>query len=374
MSTISRLSSRRHSAACRAFRNLYPELKTGIRHELPSVNAKLYGDGLICKETKDKANEDATLDEVEDCLKSDESVFEAFISVLSETSCGVTLVKKLRSFFEHHLGNREAPLAEDVAAPSLLQYTPSEQVSTILGVCVSVGGCLLHYFLILFFQASCPPKSTYVGTNVVPYHKKDSSDAGYVTGQHWPKTFESADRSEVDKEKEPSQPSSIETGITNQSHSHIYNTSSRPQNQKGSSFDHGKRHSLAMQQQEKTDYPRTSHSEPASSDDTTRFAIDALLSCTKSLSASFDENKKLQQNLADQQTHRCQIETEKYREIMKLTDENERLKDHVAWLETDRNNQAAQIREVVQDNIHLKAMNDKLVQENAALKQQLNMS
>ena len=137
MSTISRLSSRRHSAACRAFRNLYPELKTGIRHELPSVNARLYGDGLICKETKDKANEDATLDEVEDYLKSDESVFEAFISVLSETSCGVTLVKKLRSFFEHHLGNRETPLAEDVAAPSLLQYTPSEQVSTILGVCVS---------------------------------------------------------------------------------------------------------------------------------------------------------------------------------------------------------------------------------------------
>ena len=199
---------------------------------------------------------------------------------------------------------------------------------------------------------------------------------GYVTGQHWPKTFESADRSEVDKEKEPSLPSSIETGISNQSHSRIYNTSSRPQNQKASSFDHGKRqrHSLAMQQQEKKDYSRTSHSEPASSDDTTRFAIDALLSCTKSLSASFDENKKLQQNLADQKTHRCQIETEKDREIMKLTDENERLKDHVAWLETHRNNQAAQIREVVQDNIHLKAMNDKLVQENAALKQQLNMS
>ena len=132
MSTISRLS-RRHSAACRAFRTLYPELKTGIRHEIVSLNARLYGDRLICKDTKDKANEDATLDEVEDNLKSDESVFEAFISVLSETSCGDTLVKKLRSFFEYHLGNRGAPVAEDVAAPSHLQYTPSEQVSMVLG-------------------------------------------------------------------------------------------------------------------------------------------------------------------------------------------------------------------------------------------------
>ena len=221
---------------------------------------------------------------------------------------------------------------------------------------------MLHYVIILSFQASCPPNSTYVGTNVVPYHRKDSSDAGYVTGQHWPKTFESADRSEVDKEKEPSLPSTIETGISNQSHSHIYNTSSRAHNQKASSFDHGKRqrHSLAIPQQEKQGHYRTSHSEPASSDDTMRFAIDALISCTKSLSASFDDNKKLQQDLADQQTHQ-------FSEIMKLTDENERLKDRVTWLETDRNNQAAQIRD-------LKTMNDKLMQENAALKQQLDKS
>lgn len=133
MATISQ-RSRSHSAACWAFRTSYSDLITGIRHELASLNAKLYGYRLICKDTKDKANAEATLDEVEDNLKSDESVFQAFITVLSETSCGDTLVDKLRSFFEDHLGNRGAPVTEDVAAPSLVQYIPSEQVSTVLGL------------------------------------------------------------------------------------------------------------------------------------------------------------------------------------------------------------------------------------------------
>ena len=120
-----------------------------------------------------------------------------------------------------------------------------------------------------------------------------------------------------------------------------------------------------MPQQEKTGYYRTSHSEPAvgSDDDDVRFALSALIDLSKGLSVSYDQRKVLQQELADEQKHLC----EKDREIMKLADENERLKGQVI-------NQAAQIRELVADNIHLKAMNDELVQENAALKQQLNMS
>ena len=122
-----------------------------------------------------------------------------------------------------------------------------------------------------------------------------------------------------------------------------------------------------MPQQAKTGYYRNSHSEPAGSD--VRFTIDALISCSKSLSVSFD---RMQQELADQQIHQCQIESEKDSEIMRLTDETERLKGQITWLETERINQAAQIGELVADNIHLKAMNDELVQENALLKQQLN--
>ena len=145
MATISQ-RSRSHSAACWAFRTLYPELKTGIRHDLESLNAQLYGDGLICKDTRDKANAKATLDEVEDNLGSDESVFEAFISVLAETSCGDTLVKKLREKRRGNLTRQTdcgaVDVAEDPAAPSRLQFvrprkTTSEQlVSTVINLSV----------------------------------------------------------------------------------------------------------------------------------------------------------------------------------------------------------------------------------------------
>lgn len=201
--------------------------------------------------------------------------------------------------------------------------------------------------MIIIFQASFPLNSTLVGTNFV--HRKNGSDAGYVTEEHQPMMIQSTDRSAVEKVT-----SSIETGISNQPHSYINNTRQR--------------HFLAMPQQaKKGNSTRTSHSEPAGSD--MRFQIDGLVSFTKSLSLSFD---RLQQDLADQHMHWCQIETELDCEVRKLTDETERLKDQITWLETDRTNQAAKIRELEEAIIHLKAKNGELLQENAFLKQQLN--
>lgn len=109
-----------HSAKIRAYRALFGLLKTGLSFHIHRINAFLYFEKLIDRDTQRKADVEATLHAVGEHLRSNESVFHGFVAVLLEaTDVGPHLVNKLTSCYEEQLKKATADPAgaaeEDVA-------------------------------------------------------------------------------------------------------------------------------------------------------------------------------------------------------------------------------------------------------------------
>ena len=131
--------SNEHSASVWAFRNHFHDLTLVIKHQLSSFNAIVYAEFLIGEETKEKGNADATLSEIESCLRNDASVFKRFIDALSMTS-RTTSVDKVIADLElsrvWYLRNCKPPSTatkqpkDEEDEGSLVLPAPFEQVNT----------------------------------------------------------------------------------------------------------------------------------------------------------------------------------------------------------------------------------------------------
>ena len=121
--------SRTHSAKILAYRALFSQLKSGLKFDIRSLNNHLFYVNLINRETQQKSDVDATLNEVEERLLTHEGVFDVFISVLLRMSDGPYLVNELTRCFVDLLNQEPADSAErDVREAQVISIT-TEDVS-----------------------------------------------------------------------------------------------------------------------------------------------------------------------------------------------------------------------------------------------------
>ena len=134
MAALSR--SVEHAASMSAFRRHFRELAQVIEHQLSSFNAIVYADFLIGEETKVKADPDATLNQIEDCLRNDANVYKRFIEALSMTSSTASVAKviedleKTRAWYLTNASTTKPSQTENEACAFV--EAPLEQVRTLI--------------------------------------------------------------------------------------------------------------------------------------------------------------------------------------------------------------------------------------------------